>query len=178
MLWRQRHLCIAKWLYSACQDRNMFCSCVSNPENICNVYHISSALVWPIYLDSKCKQTLNIGDLCWKRRNNAIKFSFLCIIFVAVYGKLQWSFPMMIGSHQSELQFQRVVITWNHLYHTSLAKRNFARKCLKIHLFSSSNAILAYILTFCPSLVWLSCRPSSCHNSIHTYFVILISYMQ
>ena len=93
------------------------------------------------------------------QRNNAIKFPFLCIIFVAVYGKLQRSCPTMIGSHQSELQFPRIVKTWNHLYHTSLAKPNFDQKCLKfiqVPPFSSSNAILACTLTFCPSLIWLS----------------------
>ena len=83
------------------------------------------------------------------RRNNAIKLPFLCIIFEEVYDKLQWSCPMMIGSHQSKLQFPRVVITWNHLYHTSLAKPNFARKCLKFHLFPVA-VQYSCTLTFCP----------------------------
>ena len=89
--------------------------CLSNPENIYNVYRISSVLVWPILI-----QAQTYSEHWWLmlkiQRKNAIKLPFLCIIFVAVYDKLHWSCPMMIGSHQSELQFPRIVITWNHLY--------------------------------------------------------------
>ena len=85
------------------------------------------------------------------------RFLFYVSIFVAVCDKLQWSCPMMIGSHQSERQFPRVVTTWNHLYHPSLAKPNFARTCLEFHCFPVAMAIFACtLLFFCPSLIWLS----------------------
>ena len=75
---------------------------------LCGTTGICLSLVWPRQPHSKCRQfsqTLNVGVEFHERygENHAIQFPFLCIIFVAMYGKLQRSFSLMIGSHQSEL---------------------------------------------------------------------------
>ena len=141
-----------------------FFLCVCNPENICTI-GMTNIPWFKVQTDSE--QVWLVSERY--REIMLSRFLFYVSIFVAVCDKLQWSCPMMIGSHQSELQFPRIVITWNHLYHTSLAKPPF----------SSSKAILACTLTFCPSLIWLSlaglllAKTLYIHTSQYYFYLLL-----